>query len=310
MTHIDDGEKEAKVLDFIKNLTSACFVIAAAVGIYLSTRGCPWGQLLSAVGVSGGVGIFTNILAVKMLFHQMYIPLIGLAVPGSGVIEKNRERILNTFAEEVRNRLLTPEALRQAVSDETLFQSVSPILQREVMRLYLRKDNLRALLKVLEEPLTDFFDSPGFEQMVRERLIEVEQSHFILSLASKVGLFRVENLTRWIVSLVKDRWRYFLQGEEGLKEIQRQVAAMLSKISWEEEEVLNIFRETFERIIQKVLTKIDLGELAKRSLGEVEEGDVELYLEKLAHRYLFWIEMWGGIVGSLIGLCMGIWFVL
>ncbi len=59
--------------------------------------------------------------------------------------------------------------------------------------------------------------------------------------------------------------------EEGLKEIQRQVAAMLSKISWEEEEVLNIFRETFERIIQKVLTKIDLGELAKRSLGEVEE---------------------------------------
>lgn len=101
-----------------------------------------------------------------------------------------------------------------------------------------------------------------------------------------------------------------MQGEEGLKEIQRQVAAMLSKISWEEEEVLNIFRETFERIIQKVLTKIDLGELAKRSLGEVEEGDVELYLEKLAHRYLFWIEMWGGIVGSLIGLCMGIWFVL
>ena len=113
------------------------------------------------------------------------------------------------------------------MSDETLFQSVSPVLQREVMRLYLRKDNLRALLKVLEEPLTDFFDSPGFEQMVRERLIEVEQSHFILSLASKVGLFRVENDAMDSFSLTDGG--IFCRGN---KEIQRQVAAMLSKISW------------------------------------------------------------------------------
>jgi hypothetical protein len=178
------------------------------------------------------------------------------------------------------------------------------------MRLYLRRDNLRALLGVLEKPLTDFFDSPGFEHMVRERLIEVERSHFALSLASKVGLFQVENLTKWIVSLVKERWRYFLQGEEGLKELQKQVALMLSKASWDEGEAIKIFKEAFERIVHKVLIKIDLGELAKKSLGEVEEGDVEVYLEKLAQKYLFWIEMWGGIVGAFIGLFMGMWFVL
>lgn len=310
MAQIAESEREAKALNFIRNGTAVFFVILAAAGFYLAAAGNSYGELFAAVGVSGGVGIFTNILAVKMLFRPMYIPIIKVPVPGSGVIAKNREKILNTFANEVRNRLLTPDALKQAAEDEAFFQSISPVLQREIMRLYLRRDNLRALLGVLEKPLTDFFDSPGFEHMVRERLIEVERSHFALSLASKVGLFQVENLTKWIVSLVKERWRYFLQGEEGLKELQKQVALMLSKASWDEGEAIKIFKEAFERIVHKVLMKIDLGELAKKSLGEVEEGDVEVYLEKLAQKYLFWIEMWGGIVGAFIGLFMGIWFVL
>jgi len=310
MARMDDSVREAKILDLIKDLTSAFFVVISVIGFLFAKAGRPWGEMLSAVGVSGAVGIFTNILAVKMLFRPIYIPLIGVPIPGSGVIAKNRDRILDTFANEVRNRLLTPDALKQAVSDEAFFQSVSPVLQREIMRLYLRRDNLRALLRVLEKPLTDFFSSPGFEQMVRERLIDVERSHFVLSLASKVGLFQVENLTKWIVSLVKDRWIHFLQGEEGLRELQRQVALMLSKISWEEGDAIKVFRETFERIVRRILERIDLGELAKRSLGEVEEGDVEAYLEKLAHKYLFWIEMWGGIVGAIIGLFMGIWFVI
>ncbi len=295
----------------LKVLLFWSLVALTAIGYLLDGSAESKWSLMWMTGLSGLIGYITNYLAVKMIFHSFTIPLgpISFTLPGSGLIPRNRDRILDTIAEEVRRRLITPEALERIVSEEELIEALAPTIQREVMRLILKRESLKTVLNAMSKPLEEYFRGREFRALLKQQVERMEEEHLLIGLASRFKIIDADEIAKWIGDLVWERWRDFSQGEEGLSELQRQVASVLREMSFQEDQAAELLGRSFRRIINKALREIDFGAVARRSLVSIDEGSLEDYLEFLSQRYLNWIEIWGGVMGALVGIVMwlGMW---
>lgn len=279
-------------------------------GLFLENRGVQLGRLLWLIGGSGIVGLLTNVLAVRMIFHKISLHLgtWEWVLPGSGVVTRNQERILDTLACELRERLLTQESLEKAVSEGRLLDRVGPTFRKEMRRLFLRRSNLRRMGGAMEGPLQRLLLGPETERFVRTQVDKALQDSVILGMAGRLGLLKSDAVAEWIISSASTSLNRALLTEGGLRETQRKLASLLDGAAHlGDVEIMAMVRDSFERLLIRMLHEIDLGELAKVSLRKATPEQLENYLEALARKYLDWIEIWGGLMGAALGL--GIWFV-
>jgi uncharacterized membrane protein YheB (UPF0754 family) len=298
-----EGNKWGKAILSI-GLTGVCFS-----GFFLESRGVIVGKLLWIVGGSGIVGLVTNVLAVRMIFHKISLRIGDWEwiLPGSGVVTRNQERILETLARELRERLLTQETLEKAVSEGKLLNRVGPTFQKEMRRLFLRRSNLRRMGSAMEGPLQRLLLGPETGKFVKNQVEKALQDSLILGMAGRLGLLKSELISDWVIRSASMSLSKALLTEEGLRDTQRKLAALLGGASHlGEEEIIVMVRDSFERLLIRMLREIDLGELAKSSLRKATPEQLEDYLEALARKYLDWIEIWGGLMGAGLGFCIWI----
>lgn len=279
-------------------------------GFFLENRGIELGKLLWLIGGSGIVGLLTNVLAVRMIFHKiaLHSGTREWILPGSGVVTRNQERILETLARELRERLLTQETLERAVSEGKLLDKVGPTFRKEMRRLFLRRSNLRRMGGAMEGPLQRLLLGPETERFIRSQVDKALQDSLILGMAGRLGLLKSETISEWVIRSASTNLNRALLTESGLRETQRKLAALLGGASHlGDAEIMVMVRDSFERLLIRMLREIDLGELAKRSLRDATPEQLENYLEALARKYLDWIEIWGGLMGAALGF--GIWML-
>lgn len=293
-----------------KGLVSMGLIVLSVTGFFLENRGSGLGRLLWLLGGSGLVGLVTNVLAVRMIFHKVRVKLghWEWILPGSGLVTRNQEKILETLARELRERLLTQETLERAVSEGRLLEKVGPTFRKEVRRVFLRRSNLRRMGSALEGPLQRLLLGKETERFVRTQVENALHDSLILGMAGKLGLLNSERIADWVIRSASANLNRSLLTEGGLRGTQRKLASLLDGASrLGDSEILEMVRHSFERLLIRMLREIDLGELAKRSLRDATPEQLENYLETLARKYLDWIEIWGGLMGSALGL--GIWLL-
>jgi len=290
-----------------RGLVTAGLAVVSAAGFFAENRGVPLGRLLWLAGGSGIVGLMTNVLAVRMIFHKVSLRFRGheWILPGSGLVTRNQEKILETLARELRERLLTQETLERAVSEGKLLENAGPTFRKEVRRLFLRRSNLRKMATAIEGPLQRILLGAETERFVRLQVEKALQDILLLGMAGKLGLLKSERVADWILRSASESLNRSLVTEAGLKATQKKLAFLLEHASrLGDAEILEMARDSFERLLIRMLREIDLGELAKRSLREATPEQLEDYLEALARKYLDWIEIWGGLMGAALGLVL------
>ena len=274
-------------------------------GFFLEARSPGLGKALWLAGGSGIVGLLTNVLAVRMIFHKIFLRLGSWEwiLPGSGLVTRNQEKILETLARELRERLLTQETLEKAVFEGKLLERVAPTFRKEMRRLFLRRSNLKRMGEAMEGPLQRLLLGHETERFVRSQVEKALQDSLILGMAGRFELIKSEGIAEWIIRSVSVSLNRSLLTDEGLRQTQRRLAVLLGSAGrLGEAEIMVMFRDSFERLLIRMLREIDLGELAKRSLSEATPEQLENYLEELARKYLDWIEIWGGLMGALLGV--------
>jgi len=293
-----------------KGIVSAGLVLLSFAGFFLESRGFELGKLLWLAGGSGIVGLLTNVLAVRMIFHKISFRMgpWEWILPGSGVVTRNQERILETLACELRERLLTQETLEKAIFEGRLLDRVGPTFRKEMRRLFLRRSNLRRMGGAIEGPLQRLLLGSETQRFVRSQVEKALQDSLILGMAGRLGLLKSEVIAEWVIRSASTNLNRALLTETGLRETQRKLAALLDGASHlGDAEIMVMVRDSFERLLIRMLREIDLGELAKGSLRDATPEQLENYLEALARKYLDWIEIWGGLMGAALGL--GIWML-
>lgn len=174
-------------------LVAVVFALFAATAL-LGTR-FPRLLLLSNVLLGGFIGGFTNTVAIKMLFEKRWY------LPGSGVLLKSRERIINTLADTVEKHVLNTELLEEwlreklaRVDKEDIRKALNSVIEefREDVARYVRSDVVRERLIGAAE---DVIDRMGFiRHMVRLLTSKREITERITSyISAEVSAFEVSD---------------------------------------------------------------------------------------------------------------------
>ncbi|MCF7935780.1 MAG: DUF445 family protein [Synergistales bacterium] len=293
-------------IDWIKWVAFYLLAGCVATGLWCDYLGFSWGRLLWFIAGSASIGLLTNVLAVKMIFHRISVGVgrYRCTLPGSGVIVNNREEILDTLSREVRERLLTPEALHATLQEEALFADLYPLVRKELRFFLLRRENLRIMIRALGRPVEEYLAGEEFRRVVREKVREIMERRVLFSLADRMNLVDPDEIAQLFSEAARERWCSYVRSEEGVREAQKQLAQIMSSTTLQEDDLIPLLQDRFERVVFRLLHRIDLGETAKRSLSGFSTGKLEAYLEVLSGRYLSWIELWGGVLGALVGFAL------
>lgn len=250
--------------------------------------------LLFHLGVAGLVGQFTNMLAIRMIFGYVYLPLgfTRLKLPGSGLVLSNLDAIVDHIGQGFAAEVFTPQAVVGELEQQGVVAQVGELLSQRLQDQGL----LRQLANLVSRPLLRWVRSEGFYSLVRERIAEYVRRNFLVRLARLARIIDYDELTCQLVDELEKQVRAFK--EEGGGKLQEGLRLFLEEAVRDEPQI----DRALSGVVSSLLQGFDFGEVVRKSLGERPPEEVQGFFVGLGGRYLDWIEVFGGAIGAGVGV--------
>ncbi|MBN1971739.1 MAG: DUF445 family protein [Candidatus Delongbacteria bacterium] len=149
------------------------------------------------------IGLFTNWMAIKMLFHP-YKPIkfLGIKLPFTpGVIPKEHDRLAEKIGETVGTHLVTPDSINELFKSDNVRDKIKSSLES----MYSKFGMLAA------------FITPEIKEMIADKVIEfldtelpsiLDELDIKKVVTDKVRAFSLEKLEELILSVTKTQLAY------------------------------------------------------------------------------------------------------
>jgi uncharacterized membrane protein YheB (UPF0754 family) len=300
--------------------------------------------LLVVPPVAGAIiGFVTNVLAIKMLFRPLKAyHIFGIRIPFTpGILPRERARLARSIGAMVERELLTPQILRERLAGEELRLKFRQGLSRYTRRLpELFAGTAENIYPHALETLTEFLRTPE----IRDKMIEqgrgivdtailglsplqrllIASGQFDRSIKENMPeivddlINRLEKAGRWeevrasIIFHVNDR--LFVQGafKNTLKGL---LSGGENSGTGDGEDLDTLIMEKLFRAadtqIETLLSAIDVQTMVQDRINRMDMLQVEgIILDVMANQFK-WIDIFGAILGFLIGLFQALfgWWV-
>jgi uncharacterized membrane protein YheB (UPF0754 family) len=243
-------------------------------------------KVLICIGFSGLVGQITNKLAIRMILDYVYIRLgiTRIRVPGSGLLQRNLSQLIDFVSqgsvEILKNEVITKELSEQAVLEKLL----------ETMREELNKEaSKNRIVSAMHRAL----DNEQFYLLLRDRVIKgYARKHRALAIANAAGIIDYDDLLYKVIAASKDMIEKHF--EEGVRVVWNELVSQKEKME-----------EQLSTMVEMALDHFDLAMTVRNRLNQFSPGEIKEKVKEGASDYLGWIEIWGGVLGAMVGLLMG-----
>jgi uncharacterized membrane protein YheB (UPF0754 family) len=276
------------------------------------------------------IGFVTNVLAIKMLFRPLRpYYLFGLRIPFTpGILPRERVRLAESIGAMVERELLTAEILRERLAGEELRERFSQSLSSYAGRFpeFFEKTADKFYPRALEA-LEHFLRKPE----IRDRLADIGRDlvdkiiddlpplQRLIVTSGQFGHAIKENMPATIGNLI-DRL-----AEEGRREETRDRLIAYARDNLFTPETLegalkDVFQPAVEEAksperlitdklfaaadsqIEKILEAIDIQAMVRDRINHLDMLRVEGIILDVMANQLKWIDIFGAILGFLIGL--------
>ncbi|MDR2375103.1 MAG: DUF445 family protein [Treponema sp.] len=279
------------------------------------------------------IGFVTNVLAIKMLFRPLKpCYLFGVRIPFTpGILPRERARLAQSIGAMVERELLTPQILRERLARTELREKFRLILSRYTRRIpeiftaaaeqiypqalnaligFLRKPEIHA--KLVEQgreivnnmvdglsPIQRLLISSGqFDRGIKENMPTIVDD--LITRLEQKG--RQDDVRASIISHAGDS--LFTPGS-----LEKTLESLLSKNGEARQELGDLDDLLMEKLfqaadthIETLLATIDVQAMVRDRINSMDMLRVErIILDVMANQFK-WIDIFGAILGFLIGL--------
>lgn len=273
-----------------------CLILGLTSRFIPSLSGRPT-DLLLCIGISGLVGLMTNTLAIKMILDYVYLPFPKIKIPMSGLLPDNVNKIIDSISSQVAQQILTPETIKQEIRNQKFFSKMFKSLEDGSI-------SFESTGKIIEIIIASQIEQEQFFSNIRDRIIkDFAKKKWIMKLANLTGIIDYDDLTYQIIDAIKEKLEEVKDNPETFRELNDYLQDSIKKLTPYQdsiEEYLLKFLEDF------VVREFDIATAVKNKLKEFSPKEIKKMVLELAHDYLGWIEVWGGILGAFVGIIMGI----
>jgi uncharacterized membrane-anchored protein YjiN (DUF445 family) len=261
------------------------------------------------------IGFITNVLAIRMLFRPLRAyHVFGLRIPFTpGILPRERAKLARSIGAMVKRELLTPEILRERLAGPELREQFHRGLARYTGQLAGRFTGIaETLYPRALETLTALLREPRIRDVLVEQGREIVDA-IILDLSSIQRLLIVsgqfdraikENMPAIIDDLIN---RLEVTGRrEDLRDsiIARAKGAVFSPESQKKLDAL-ITEKLFSLLdsqLEELLQAVDIQAMVEDRINRMDMLQVEGIILDVMANQLKWIDVFGAILGFLIGL--------
>ncbi len=278
--------------------------------ILMVTLHTPWSYWIYAIALAGSVGMFTNTIAIKMLFH----PLEPTPLGRQGVIPRNKDRIAEGMGRAIENNVLNPDQILEYIEQHNLIdqglEKIDQYAEQYLSNPENRQQIIRKLVstidKILPETLDrvlnwsvvrgrEFLQQPEVAERAHKLLIK-NLEHYLNNPDNRQKIYNIvyyffKNNLPTFAQFLYEFFEQYQESQSGLRGFILRVATAAMEVN--PDKIKDVLEESLEQPEnrEQMIQFIDEG--INRFFEYLEEPDVRERLLHYGQSFVQWLETQG-----------------
>jgi uncharacterized membrane-anchored protein YjiN (DUF445 family) len=274
-------------------LAFSAFVYLAAWAVMRFTPLRAEAEFVVAVAEAALIGGLCDYIALKMIFERKWY------LPNSGVLPRNRQRLIDGIASTIEKEWLTPESIGERLSKMRLVERLGTSLQELDVREFLKQKAFDRLLDRAANYLETEEVIDKLEGFLRKTL--PKSFTRIYAILNRVG---VRSLSSRIASDLRNRLPQIRNDPELVAAIESAVHELGEALHDPESPAYDLAGRMIDVMVERAVdaSRGQITQMVKDNLAKLDDEAIRVQIESRTRTHLDWIRVNGGIFGAFFGL--------
>jgi uncharacterized membrane-anchored protein YjiN (DUF445 family) len=276
-------------------ILSAVFYVVSWIITVLS----PWhaaGRLMRSIGEAALVGGLCDLIALKMIFERRWY------LPNSGVLPRNRQRLIDGISATIENQWLTPKMVEDKLRQLDLVKRLGRYLEDVSLDALIDRAHLAAICK----NIAYYVDSPQLTEFLEQRL--EYSSPRSIRLANALGLMTYHKLSRRMVQELRQLLLTLPTNADLIDALELRVHSLGDDLQQRGSAAYEAAYRIVDILVENAVSasKGQIAMMVKENLMLLSDDEIRHQIESRTRTHLDWIRVNGGIFGALFGALFGL----
>jgi uncharacterized membrane-anchored protein YjiN (DUF445 family) len=246
-------------------------------------------QVVRAAGEASLVGGLCDLIALNMIFESHWY------LPNSGVLPRNREKLINGIAKTIEEKWLTPEMIEKKLHQLKPLDRLGEHLKASSLKTLVRQEQLERICRETAHYLEPDTVIRLFEQLSwRVRPARV---------LDRVKLALVKAFARRECERLREAIRNLPHDEHYIAMVDSVVHDIGTALGDEETVLRKTADHWMDALVSEVVVRSrgEIAQMVRENLNQLSNDAIREQIESRTRTHLDWIRVNGGVFGALLG---------
>lgn len=269
------------------------------ISSWIVTALSPWqtaGSLMRSVGEAALVGGLCDYIALKMIFERRWY------LPNSGVLPRNRQRLIDGISATIENQWLTPKMVEDKLRQLDLVKRLGRYLEDVSLECLIDRAHLAAIC----ESIAQHVESPQLIEFL-ERQLERSAPKSI-RIANALGLMTYHKLSRRIGKELRQILLSLPTNADLVNALEVRIHSLGDDLQQRGSAAYEAAYRIVDMLVETAVSasKGQIAQMVKENLMRLSDDEIRRQIESRTRTHLDWIRVNGGIFGALFGALFGL----
>jgi uncharacterized membrane-anchored protein YjiN (DUF445 family) len=294
-----DAPAETGLKNFLfthKGGVTLTFSALVYVVAWAALRFTPWrspAEMVVAISEAALIGGLCDYIALKMIFERKWY------LPGSGVLPRNRIKLINGISSTIEKEWLTPAMIGDKLNRMNLVGRLGTALEEVSMEEFLATPAFERLLN----RAAMYFEAPEVVDRLETFLRKALPNSYrrIYSALNRIG---VRSISSQVASNLRTRLPQLRNDPELVATLESALHEIGQQLHDPESPAHELASRVIDTFVERAVatSRGQIAAMVKENLMKLDDEKIRYQIESKTRQHLDWIRVNGGLFGAFFGL--------
>jgi uncharacterized membrane-anchored protein YjiN (DUF445 family) len=279
-----------------KGGVTLAFSALVYVCAWAALRYTPWhatSEMVVAIAEAALIGGLCDYIALKMIFERRWY------LPGSGVLPRNREKLINGISATIEKEWLTPAMIGDKLNRMNLVGRLGTALEEVDLADFLAAPAIERLLN----RAAMYFEAPEVVDRL-ETFLRKALPNSYRRIYAALNRFGVKSISSQVASNLRTRLPQLRNDPELMATLEGAVHEIGQQLHNPESPAHELASRVIDTFVERAVasSRGQIGEMVKENLMKLDDEKIRFQIESKTRQHLDWIRVNGGLFGAFFGL--------
>jgi uncharacterized membrane-anchored protein YjiN (DUF445 family) len=263
---------------------------------WAALRFTPWhstAEMIVAIAEAALIGGLCDYIALRMIFERKWY------LPGSGVLPRNREKLINGIANTIEKEWLTPAMIGERLNRMNLVGRLGTALEEVDLAEFLATPAFERLLN----RAAMYFEAPEVVDRLETFLRKALPNSYrrIYAALNRIG---VRSISSQVASNLRTRLPQLRNDPDLMATLESAVHEIGQQLHDPESSAHELAARVIDTFVERAVatSRGQITAMVKENLMKLDDEKIRYQIESKTRQHLDWIRVNGGIFGAFFGL--------